>query len=193
MAETDNKPATVPGQIMVERSIPTDPATRASASLFLSESEEQELNARRVMLEVGPTPAPVHIADRMSIAPGDIVLVRRRLMLVNDTPVRIASSYFPLALFEGTALAEDGFVEGGLQGFFENQGLRFGRALETLTARLPKPFEAEMLEISSEIPVVEILRTSYDYHDRPVHTLETVCAGDKHLFRIRQIDGDEVF
>jgi DNA-binding GntR family transcriptional regulator len=193
VTETNNKPATVPGQIIVERSIPTDPATRASASIFLSESEQQGLPARRVMLEVGPTPAPAHIAERMSIAPGDMVLVRRRLMLVQDTPLRIASSYFPLAQFEGTAIAQDGFVEGGLQGFFERQGLRFGRAFETLTARLPHALEAEQLEIRAETPVVVILRSSYDVKDRPVHTLETVCASDKHVFRVRQVDGDEVF
>jgi GntR family transcriptional regulator len=115
------------------------------------------------------------------------------LMLVNSIPVRIASSYLPLPLFQGTPLAEGGFIEGGLQRFFESRGLRFGLAIETVTARLPTAQEAETLQISHQTPVVVILRTSYDAQDQPVHTLETICAADKHVFKVRQVEGDAVF
>lgn len=182
-----------PGQppVLVERGIPTDPAVRASRSLFLSETVDQGVVATRKMLDVGQEPAHAYIAARLGIAEGEPVLVRRRLMSANDVPLRISVSYFPISLAEG--LTDPDFVEGGLQVLFEGRGLRFGRALETLAARMPTPDEARTLQLEAGVPVVHILRSSYDTDDNPVHTLESICAANRHVFPIRQPEGDTVF
>jgi GntR family transcriptional regulator len=177
-------------RIVVERAIPTDPSVRSSESLFLTETAKQSGLATRELLGVETIAPPAHLAEL--IGP-DEVIVRRRLMSVDGVPVRISNSYFPASAPEAQALAGQTFIEGGLQQLFESHGRRFGHARETLTARPPSPEEAELLELHDEIPVVHIVRAAFDAEGRMVHTLESICAADKHVFVVTQMPGDEAF
>lgn len=179
--------------MLVTRAIPTDPAVRSSNSLFLTETGAQAGTPTRKLLSSGLLPAPAAVARRMHAAEGTVLLTRRRLMSVDDVPVRLAVSYFPPDAPEAAELSQDAFVEGGLQELFGRHGRRFGRAEETLVARLPSVEEAELLRIAGSEPVVEILRTSYDEGGQPVHTLQTICAARRHVFVVQQISGDSAF
>lgn len=178
---------------VVERWLPTDPGIRASASLYLIEAQRQGITPGRQMLYVGIEPCPAHLTDHLGAAAGEPVFVRRKLMLADDVPVRIATSYFPASLAEGTPLTAPDFVPGGLQGVLEEMGYAFGRADETLAARMPTARETETLDLYADTPVVQVLRSAYDTEDRPVHTLETLCAADRHVFRIQQVTGNDTF
>jgi GntR family transcriptional regulator len=182
-----------PKQILVTRAIPTDPADRASESLYLSEAGRQGVAAERRMLEVGPMPAPQVVAERMGVPAGLPVLLRRRLMFAAGVPVRIANSYFLLPLAKDTALEDADFIPGGLQELFKGMGIQFGRAEETLVARLPTDGEVELLRIDPAEPVVELLRTSYSRGGEPIHTLQTICAATRHIFSVNQLPSDEAF
>ena len=179
--------------VVVERAIPTEPGIRASRSLYLSETEHQGVTPSRQMLKVGPEPAAAHIAARLGVAEGDDVVVRRKLMSANGIPIRISGSYFLPAFAEETGLDQADFIEEGYQVLFERHGRRFGHAVETLTGRMPTPDEAHTLQLAADVPVVHVLRTSYDVDNEHIHTLESVCAADKHVFRIRQPDGTDAF
>lgn len=172
--------------VVVRRALPTEPSVRSSASLFMTEAERQGIRADRRMLYVGPEPASSHVADALRIEPGDDVLARRKLLLANDVPVRIATSFFRASLFAGTRLAEDGFVRPSLQAALKDLGYRFGHAEEYLIARPATGTEHETLELDRGEWVVQILRTSYTPEDSPVHALETVCAATRHIFPIAQ-------
>lgn len=174
----------------IVRALPTDPSVRSSESLFLTETAEQGVATRR-LLEVATVPVPDHLAPVLGNA--TMVIVRRRLMSVDGVPVRIANSYFPADSPQAQALLSAGFIEGGLQKLFAGHGRQFGRARETLVARLPHPEEAALLEMTRTDPVVEIIRSSFDLQDRPVHTLQTICAAGRHIFEITQIAGDRTF
>lgn len=93
---------------------------------------------------------------------------------------------------EGTRLAEDGFVLPSLQAAIEELGHRFSRAAETLVARPPTLYEADLLEVPGEW-VVQILRVSVSTDDVPIHALETVCAASRHVFTIGQVAGSDQF
>lgn len=177
----------------LRRALPTDPAVRASGSLFLAETSAQSGSPGRRLLSAGPEPAPAAIAQRMAVTAGSDLLVRRRLMLFDSVPVRIAVSYFDPAGPEAGELAAPAFLGGGLQEIFERHGRRFGHSLETLVARPAEPAEAQLLQIEGSEPVVEILRTSYDEGGVPVHTLQTICAASRHEFVVTPRPGDGVF
>lgn len=177
----------------MRRAIPTDPAVRSSDSLFLTESAGQAGRPSRKLLSSGLSPAPAPVAERMGVEPGDDLLTRRRLMLVDDVPVRLAVSYFLPVTPEAVELSGDIFLEGGLQALYERHGRRFGRAEEALVARLPAPEEVRLLDLVDGEPVVEILRTSYDDQGTPVHTLQTICAAFRHVFEVRQPPDDSIF
>lgn len=180
-------------RVLVQRPLPTDPATRGSVSLFLVEAERQGIAADRKMLYIGVEPATEHIAACLRVAPGDEVLARRKLMLANDTPVRIATSFFRADLFRGTRIAEPEFVRPSLQSALADLGYSFGRAEENLTARPPTVFELQTLDLDSGDPVVQIVRAAYSTEDTPVHTLETICAATRHVFPIGQVAGSDEF
>lgn len=131
----------------MRRALPTDPAVRASASLFLVEAERQGIRPDRRMLYVGPEPASDHVAACLRVEPGAEVIARRKMMTANEVPVRIATSYFRVDLFGRTRIAEPEFVKPSLQSALVALGHAFGHAEEDLTARPPTSFEYETLEL----------------------------------------------
>jgi GntR family transcriptional regulator len=114
-------------------------------------------------------------------------------MFANDIPVRIATSYFRVDLFESTRIAEPEFIRPSLQSAIEDLGYRFGRAEETLIARGATAFERETLDLDNSEWVVQILRTSYSTEETPVHALETICAASRYIFPIGQVGGLDEF
>ncbi|MET8160737.1 UTRA domain-containing protein [Sphaerisporangium sp. NPDC005289] len=188
----DHREAGVP-QVVVRRALPSEPADRGSASLFVAEAERQGVRADRRMLHVGPEPAGERVAEALRVRPGAEVLARRKLLLADEVPVRIATSYFRLDLFGGTPLAAPGFVLPSLQAGIEALGHRFGHAEEELIAREPTAFERETLLLPPGEWVVRILRAGYSTGGTPVHVLETVCAASRHVFPVRQVAGADEF
>ncbi|MBB2909375.1 GntR family transcriptional regulator [Streptosporangium becharense] len=180
-------------RVLVRRALPTEPAVRGSASLFMAESERQGVRPSRRMLYVGPERAADHVAAALRVEPGDEVLARRKMMSADGVPVRIATSYLRLDLFGGTPLAEPGFLRPSLQAGIEALGHRFGHAEEYLVARPPTRFEADTLRLDPGEWVVQILRAAYSEDDVPVHVLETVCAASRHIFPITQVTGADEF
>ncbi|WP_308250026.1 UTRA domain-containing protein [Sphaerisporangium fuscum] len=191
--EPDTSRAGRPGHVVVRRALPTEPSVRASASLFVTEAERQGVRAGRRMLYVGPEPAAEHIAEALRVAPGADVLVRRKLLLADDVPVRIATSYFRLDLFGGTPICDPGFVRPTLQAGIEALGHRFGHAEEYLLARRPTGYESETLWLEEGEWVVQIVRTGHAVDGTPIHTLETVCAASRNIFPITQVFGADEF
>ncbi|MEU4537250.1 UTRA domain-containing protein [Streptosporangium sp. NPDC023825] len=180
-------------RVLVRRALPTDPAVRASASLFFAEAERQGVTPGRRMLYVGPEAAGEHVAACLRVEPGAEVIARRKMMTADGIPVRIATSYFRADLFGGTRLAEPGFVKPSLQSALVALGHTFGRAEENLTARPPTSFEYETLELEPGEWVVQVLRAGYSDEDVPVHVLETICAANRHVFPIGQVSGHDEF
>ncbi|MFF4991130.1 GntR family transcriptional regulator [Streptosporangium saharense] len=179
--------------MVVRRALPTQPAVRASASLFMTEAAAQGVTPGRRMLDVGPEPASTDVAAALRVEPGTEVLARRKLLLANDIPVRIATSYFRLDLFGGTPLCDPDFVRPTLQAGIEALGHRFGHAEEELVARPPTAFEAGTLELGPGEWIVRVLRTGYGDDGTPVHALETICAASRHVFVVAQVTGADEF
>lgn len=192
-AKAPDPPESQAPRVLVQRALPTDPATRGSVSLFLVEAERQGIRADRKMLYIGLEPASEHVALCLRIEPGADVVARRKLMTANEVPVRIATSFFRADLFAGTRMAEPEFVRPTLQAALRDLGYVFDRAEEHLTARRATSFERETLDLEPDEWVVQVLRASYSSEDTPVHTLETICAATRHIFPIGQVAGSDEF
>jgi DNA-binding GntR family transcriptional regulator len=192
-AKAPEAPATIPPRVLVQRSLPTEPSVRGGLSLFLIEAERQGIRADRKMLYVGLEPAAEHVAAALGVEAGSDVIARRKMMLANDVPVRIATSYFREDLFMGTRISEGEFIRPSLQSALLDLGYSFGRAEETLVARRPTIFERETLDLDTDEWVVQVLRTSFSTEGTPIHCLETICAATRHIFPIGQVAGADEF
>lgn len=179
-------------RVLVERGLPTPPTVRGSQSLYLTEADRQGLTPERKMLYVGQEPASDHVAAALRVEPGDAVIARRKMFWANEVPVRIATSFFRVDVGENTRLDGEGFVLPTLQAAIEDLGHEFSHATETLTARPPTPYEADLLDVAGEW-VVQVLRVSVSTEDVPIHALETICAASRHTFPIGQVAGSDQF
>jgi GntR family transcriptional regulator len=160
---------------------------RARLSGFNAQVAEQGQVPEQRLLQVARVPASDEVAERLGSAEDAMVVVRRRLFVVNGEPVARCDSYYPAAIADGTALAEPENIEGGAYGLIEDpEGpirRRLRRSVDDLECRMPTPAEVDDLQLGSGVPVVRVLRTVFDSDKVAVEVQETIAAADKHRFR----------
>lgn len=163
-------------------------ANRATGmSNFNAEAASQGQQARQQLLHVGEVPAPPEVAERLQIEPGQPVLARKRLFLVDEEPAQFVDGYYPLDLFAGTPVAEHRLIPGGVHAVIEDPAgpiaTRVVQFVEDLTVRMPTPHESEGLAIPTGVPVARVLRTAYASHTCVVEVLDSLVPCDRHTFR----------
>ncbi|GAA4632134.1 hypothetical protein GCM10023196_064330 [Actinoallomurus vinaceus] len=192
-ARTPEAPPEPAPPVIVHRSLPSEPAMYGAGCMFLSVAERQGVHAELRVLGVGLEPAPEHVATCLRTRPGEDVIARRRLMLADEVPVRIAVSYFRTDLFGGTPVTDPELLKPTMHEAITAHGHAFGHAEETLVARPAARWETDLLRLDPGDCVVQVLRASYSTDDTPIHVLETVCAAARHVFTINQAGGCDVF
>lgn len=131
--------------------------------------------ARTVAVEVGEQPAPVEVAEALGMVAGAPVLTRSRRFTVDGRPVQLATSYLPLDLAAGTALAEIDAGPGGTYARLADAGHAPARFTERIVARPPTPHEATALELASiGALVIDVIRYAYTDADRCVEMTRMV-------------------
>jgi GntR family transcriptional regulator len=146
------------------------PVRRLSSDRFARRGEgkaaftvDMEANERAFSVEVlfiGRQPAPADVAERLSVEPGSEVLVRRRRYLAEGQPIEFATSYIPLEIAEGTAIAQPNTGPGGIYARMEDRGYVFERYEEEIAARMPTEEEARALNLPSASPVLHLVRSA---------------------------------
>jgi GntR family transcriptional regulator len=101
---------------------------------------------------------------------------------VNDEPVVLSASYFPVWLAQGTRLELPETLPEGPDTAIENLGHRFTHVVEVVSARMPTPEEAQVLRLGPGSPVVRLLHIDYDADDRPLQVADDLYVGDRHEF-----------
>ncbi len=150
-------------------------------------SEAQRLGMRgtQELTEVGEVAAAEDIGGLLGIEPGSTVLVRRRVMLLDDEPVQLADSYYPLDLAQDTPIAESRKLPGGTVAALERLGLQLGDFQEQVSARPATPEERQALQLADGIPVLVLTRTTYTTDGQAVEVSRAVLASDRHQLTYR--------
>jgi GntR family transcriptional regulator len=154
----------------------------AGQGAFAAETSRLGLTPSQVIREVAEIDPPSFVAERLNLRKGAKVVVRRRLMLADDTPMQLADSYIPATIARGTALMQTDSGHGGTYARIEERGHRLARAREELEARMPSSEERRLLRLDPGVPVISLIRTAYDSDDKPVEVFDSVVAADKHRF-----------
>jgi GntR family transcriptional regulator len=115
------------------------------------------------------------------------VAVRSRLQLVDNEPMVISTSYYPLWLAAGTALEEPEPILQGPDALIEELGYTFTGNREIHSARNPSADEARMLTIDAGVPLVRILRIDFgtdgpSAERRPLAVSDDLYRADCHEF-----------
>jgi GntR family transcriptional regulator len=125
---------------------------------------------------------PARPANKLKILPGTLVLRRRRCTgPAGEQPFQLSDSYIhPDAYAEAPQVAENGPGPGAWLDRLEEVGHGPIDWLEIQRSRMPTKEEADLLQMPTRIPVIEILRIGYSAKtQRPVEVTLVRIPGDR--------------
>ncbi|RZU51101.1 UTRA domain-containing protein [Krasilnikovia cinnamomea] len=157
----------------------SDPYVRAGAGdAWSADAAARGKSGSQRLLDVSVTaevPASVRTALRLNDT--DRVVRRRRLMLLDDRPVEIATSYYPASIAADSDLASPGKIRGGAVAALAAIGHAPADVVEQIIARHPEADEAELLDVEWHEPILVLTRTNVDAAGQAVeHAVNCMVA-----------------
>ncbi|WP_225101486.1 GntR family transcriptional regulator [Streptomyces sp. CoH27] len=128
-------------------------------------------------------PAPEEVAALLGVGAGEMVVVRRRVIQLDDVPCELTDTYYPVSIARGTRLAEKGKIPGGAVTLLAELGYVGTRVREDVTARLPGAEEREVLQLAPDEPVLTLSRVTLDREDRPIQADMMVMPAHRQQLR----------
>jgi GntR family transcriptional regulator len=128
--------------------------------------------------------ADSEVAKALHLGSGELVVERARLLVDQGAPTHTLTSYYHLAVVEGTPLASPDSGAGAstpVGGFqvLALRGFEPDRITESLHARMPTPTEREALKLPAGEPVVVLHRTTWAVAGVPVEFARGVYAASR--------------
>lgn len=125
----------------------------------------------------GETAAPDPAADAFNLAADAKVVARQRLILLDDHPVELVNSYWPIEIARGTPLAERRRIRGGAVSLLAEMGYEAGSVSEQVWTRPPSREEAAALGTREHEWVLVLERTISDANGSPYEVSVMVSPG----------------
>jgi GntR family transcriptional regulator len=147
-------------------------------STVLPEVSRGESESETSRLFVERAPASLSVAEKLEIAAGDLVVVRRRRGSIGEVPWMMMASYFPLDIAAGTPLEQAGEIDGGSIKLLADLGYTQAGFVDEIGARMPNTREYSFFGLSTGTPVVVVNRTAYT-KDRPIRMTRYVYRADR--------------
>jgi GntR family transcriptional regulator len=147
-------------------------------STVLPEVSRGESESETSRLFVERAPASLSVAEKLEIAAGDLVVVRRRRGSIGEVPWMMMASYFPLDIAAGTPLEQAGEIDGGSIKLLADLGYTQAGFVDEIGARMPNTREYSFFGLTTGTPVVVVNRTAYT-KDRPIRMTRYVYRADR--------------
>jgi DNA-binding GntR family transcriptional regulator len=133
------------------------------------------------LVQAGVKLAPPHVATLLGLDAGAKAFLRQRVLSEDGEPVELASAWLPLELAAGTDLASPNLLDESIRHHLQaKKRVRFDHAVERISARQPTGEEAALLRVAPDIPVLNVVVTTYDATARPLQVTDLVLPGDRH-------------
>uniref|UniRef100_UPI003F492378 GntR family transcriptional regulator n=1 Tax=Amycolatopsis sp. CA-096443 TaxID=3239919 RepID=UPI003F492378 len=141
-----------------------------------------------VTVKVDRVEATSEIAEYLELAPDapQEVVVRDRIMRADGEVVQLARSYLPASIAGGTQLEETDTGPGGTYARLEELGYPLSHFTEMVSARAPRPREADILQVPYGFPILNVVRIAYS-NDLPVEVNLMVMSSERYHL-VYQID-----
>ncbi len=144
------------------------PRSAAEGDAWSQEAEARGGTGRQRIVFAGETDPPAEVASLLGIEAGQRAVVRRRVIYLDDCPVELTDSFYPLSIAAGTALAEPGKIRGGAVTLLASLGHVGRHVQEDVTARPPTAEDRETFALGEHDPVLVLTRLIRDEHDHPI-------------------------
>ena len=143
-----------------------------------------EGRAQRSILECKRVRAPAEIARLLALRSGDTVVQIRRVLAFSGTPTILEDIWLPGHAFKGLTAEQMVTYQGPTYAMFETDfGVRMVRADEKLRAVLPDESQAQLLDVTTQTPLLSVERIAYTYNDIPMELRRGIYRTDTHHYR----------
>ncbi|MGW3112699.1 GntR family transcriptional regulator [Streptomyces sp. NPDC001091] len=159
------------------------PAPSGEPYRWLTEAAKLGARPASSLLDVRETSAPADVAAALRIAGDEAVLMRQQLLTLDDEPVELVNSYYPMAIARGTAITEKRKIRGGTPALLAELGFPPRTSVDRVSARVPTQEQYRALRLPSDLPVLRTLRVVFSDDERPVEATVMVKAG--HLYELQ--------
>ncbi|MFE1174611.1 GntR family transcriptional regulator [Streptomyces sp. NPDC058773] len=156
------------------------PAGPGERYRWLTEATNRGGRAHSDLLEVTEAAPPSDAAAALNLPDGGTALLRRQILFIDDEPVELVKSYYPLDLARGTAMMEHRRIKGGTPTLLAELGYPPRLSVDRVSARVPTQEQYEALRLPSDLPVLRTLRVVFSDDERPIEVTIMVKAGHLH-------------
>jgi len=152
--------------------------------LRLTPDSGEAVAAQRELLEFRRVRASAELARLLELKPGEPVIMLKRRIAFDGSPVLLEEVWLPGNRFKGVTAAAISEHQGALYNLFETEfGTRMVRAEERLKAVSADAAAAELLGVALGHALLQVERLSFTYSDTPVEWRRGVYKTDRHYYR----------
>lgn len=149
---------------------------------WAEETAQQGRTGRQRLREVAEVVPPPGVAVALNSPAGEMVVVRRRVMLLDEHPVELTDSYYPASIARGTGLAEPRKIPGGAITLLAELGYRPHHVQEDVSARAPSAEERQLLALGHDEWVLVLSRLVMADSGLPIEaSVMTMTANGRQL------------
>jgi DNA-binding GntR family transcriptional regulator len=159
------------------------PRLAGQGDAWAAEAAARGRRGAQRILHAGEVPAPAEVAELLGVPEGEPVVVRRRLILLDDRPSELTDTYYPAAIAAGTRLAGTVKIPGGALTLLAELGHVGALVREDVTAGMPDDEEREALGTAPGEPVLRLVRLTLDRDDRPIQADRMVMPALRQRLR----------
>ncbi|TJZ56163.1 UTRA domain-containing protein [Streptomyces piniterrae] len=159
------------------------PREKGQSDAWGAETAARGRRGSQRIVHAGEIAAPSEIAELLGIAEGEHVVVRRRVMYLDDQPCELTDTYYPAHIARGTRLAGTAKIPGGAVSLLAELGHIGARVQEDVIARMPGDGERDVLRTEADEPVLQLTRVTLDGHDRPIQVDRMAMPGNRQRLR----------
>jgi DNA-binding GntR family transcriptional regulator len=157
------------------------PRQSGQTDAWSSETAQRGRRGGQKTLAVEEVIPPVEVQDALRLEPGGTAVVRRRLILLDDSPIELTDSYYPAAIAAGTRLADPRKIPGGAVTLLAELGYLSAEVEEDVSAGLATEAERETLNLPVGSAVLKLIRTSRTASGAPFEVSVMTMPPDRHL------------
>lgn len=114
---------------------------------------------------------------------GEEIVLIQRVRLADDKPIALETAYLPHRLCPSILERHDFSVDSLYQVLQGEYGLHLVWANQLIGARMPDATERSALELAARVPVLSLLRVTYDQEDRPIEFVRSCYHSERYQLR----------
>jgi GntR family transcriptional regulator len=158
-----------------------EPRNPGASDAWAQEAADHGHVGTQRLREVAEVQPPPLVAAAFQQSPAEPVIVRRRVVLLDDQPVELVDSYYPAAIARGTDLAEQRKIRGGAPTLLAELGHQLHHVVEDISVRFASTEDSELLALREPSPVLVLTRTSSSRDGQPVEVSVMTMLPGRHL------------